>query len=284
MDTPSARERRLAQELKVWRASVPLHGKDVAARLGWSASKVSRIEASRTGIGEHDLELLLELYGVPPEQAARLRALAPAARPRGWWDAYADTLSSGYASLIRMEAGSRALSCYCAVVPHALLQTPDYVRQVVRTTWRQPPAVEVDRRVEVCRRRQGALDRGDLHLSAVIDESVLRRVPAGPGGAAVLRGQLEHLVAASAHPHVTLRVLPFTAGLPPVTAGSFSVLESAATGAADVVYLENKTRIFVIEKEAEVHGYTREFGLLTELALPPDDSLDLVRRAADGLT
>ena len=32
------------------RAAVPLHGKDVAERLGWSPSKVSRIESARVGI------------------------------------------------------------------------------------------------------------------------------------------------------------------------------------------------------------------------------------------
>ncbi|HEU0103306.1 MAG TPA: helix-turn-helix transcriptional regulator [Mycobacteriales bacterium] len=285
MESASARERRLAHELKLWRSAAQLHGKDVAARLGWSASKVSRIESSSTGISEPDLDRLLELYEVPPERAAALRALAPSVRPRGWWDAYADTLSSGYASLIRMEAGSRALQCYCAVVPHALLQTPDYAREVIRTTWRQPPQTEVDRRVQVCRRRQDLLDaqrKAPLELSAVVDEVVLRRRPAGVTGEAVLRGQLEHLAEVATWPHVTLQVLPFSAGLPPVTAGSFSVLESAATGAADVVYLENKTRIFVLEKEAEVHGYTREFALLTELALSPDDSLALVRALAGG--
>ena len=52
MDTPSVRERRLAAELKLLRTAVQLHGKDVAERLGWSASKVSRIESSRTGISE----------------------------------------------------------------------------------------------------------------------------------------------------------------------------------------------------------------------------------------
>ena len=283
MGTPSARERRLARELRLWRTSAQLQGKEVAARLGWSASKVSRIESSSTGISEPDLERLLELYAVPPEQAALLRALAPAVRPRGWWDAYADTLSSGYASLIRMEAGSRALSCYCAVVPHALLQTPDYAREVIRTTWRQPPQTEVERRVQVCRRRQDLLDpqrRAPLRLAAVVDETVLRRQPAGPDGAAVLASQLAHLAEVATWPHVTLQVLPFSAGLPPVTAGSFSVLESAVTGAADVVYLENKTRIFVLEKEAEVHGYTREFALLTELALAPDASLELLRALA----
>ena len=41
-----------------------------------------------------------------------------------------------------------------------------------------------------------------------------------------------------------------------MTAGSFSVLESRATRAPDVVYLENKTRVFFIDSEAEVHRYT----------------------------
>jgi len=49
-DTPSVRERRLARELRQLRTGAQLHAKDVAARLGWSPSKVSRIETARIGI------------------------------------------------------------------------------------------------------------------------------------------------------------------------------------------------------------------------------------------
>src|SRR3954469_20804708 len=197
VDSPSARERRLARELRLLRAPVPMQGKEVAAHLGWSPSKVSRIETGRIGISPEDLDLLLALYVVPDDQATFLRRLAPSARPRGWWDAYADTLSAGYANLIRLEAGSRALRCFGALVPHALLQTPDYVRQVVLSTWERPSPPEVERRVQVCRRRQGVLDAADpMQLWTVLDESVLRRAagaPGTPGGPAVLRGQLEWL-------------------------------------------------------------------------------------------
>jgi transcriptional regulator with XRE-family HTH domain len=287
VDTPSVRERRLAHELRLLRTAAQLHGKDVAASLGWSPSKVSRIENGRSGIGEDDLERLVELYRVPDQQAGYLRRLAPSARPRGWWDAYAETLSAGYANLIRLEAGSQALRCYGALVPHALLQTPDYAREVILSTWEPPSPAEVDRRVQVCRRRQDVLDAG-LRLSAVVDESVLRRSVV-PGDAArdtaVRRGQLERLARVAALPNVTLQVLPFAAGLPPVTAGSFSVLDSPASGAPDVVYLENKTRIFFIDAEAEVHRYTRAFDLISELALDPSASVALVERelaALDG--
>jgi transcriptional regulator with XRE-family HTH domain len=283
VDSPSVRERRLARELRLLRAAVPLHGKEVAEQLGWSASKVSRIETGRIGISPEDLELLLALYDVPDDQATFLRRLAPSARPRGWWDAYADTLSSGYANLIRLEAGSHALRCYGALVPHALLQTPDYVRQVILSTWERPPQAEIDRRVQVCRRRQDVLeartDDGPMHFQAVLDESVLRRTAAAPGqasGEGVLRGQLEWLAAVAVRPNVTIQVLPFDAGLPPVTSGSFSVLESRATRAPDVVYLENKTRVFFIDSEAEVHRYSQAFDLLSDMALGPEQSLELI--------
>jgi transcriptional regulator with XRE-family HTH domain len=283
VDSPSVRERRLARELRLLRAAVPLHGKDVAERVGWSASKVSRIETGHIGISPEDLDLLLALYDVPDDQATFLRRLAPSARPRGWWDAYADTLSSGYANLIRLEAGSRALRCYCALVPHALLQTPEYLRQVILSTWERPSQAEIDRRMQVCRRRQDVLDAatedGPMQFQAVLDESVLRRTAAAPGqgpGTAVRRGQLEWLAAVAVRPNVTIQVLPFDAGLPPVTSGSFSVLESRATRAPDVVYLENKTRVFFIDSESEVHRYTQAFDLLSDMALDPQRSLELI--------
>ena len=287
--SPSVRERRLARELRELRTEGGWHGKDVAARLGWSASKVSRIENGRTGIGADDLDLLLALYRVPGGRAEQLRRLVPHTRPRGWWDAYADTLSAGYANLIRLEAGSRALRCWSAVVPHALLQTPAYARQVILSTWEPPTAADVDRRVQVCVRRQEVLDGRDgapLQLSAVIDESVLHRTPTSGDGTdarAVMRGQLERLLTVRERPNVTIRVLPFTAGLPPVTSGSFAVLDSPVAAGPDVVYLENKTRIFFLDGDAEVRRYAAAYEHIEGMALSPADSGDVLAEALERL-
>ena len=271
------RERRLARELRTLRTAGGWHGKDVAVRLGWSASKVSRIETGRIGIGADDLDRLLELYRVAGGHAEYLRRLVPHTRSRGWWDAYADTLSAGYANLIRLEAGSRALRCWSAVVPHALLQTPDYAREVILSTWERPSAAEVARRVQVCVHRQEVLDASDgdaLQLSAVIDESVLRRRPtAGDADPRlVLRGQLERLLTVGERSNVSVRVLPFEAGLPPVTSGSFAVLDSPVRPAADVVYLENKTRIFFLDGDDEVARYEHAFEHIAGMALPVEES------------
>ena len=297
-DPPSVRERRLAAELRRARQAAQLNGREVAGATGWSTSKISRIENGRIGIGRDDLDRLLELYDVPPDAAAQLRRLAPDGRAHGWWEAYADSLSTGYATLLRLESGSIALRAYCALIPHPLLMTPDFIRQVVLATWQRPSAAEVQRRVQVCRRRQSVLDRvagpggvAPLELSVVLDEAVLHRsatAAGGPDGAddervdptLVRQAQLRHLLAAARRPSVEIRGLPFTAGIPPVSAGSFSILESAATGAPDVVYLENKTRISFVDGEVEVDRYARDHRLLTELALSPADSADLLAAAA----
>src|ERR1700712_4615589 len=81
-DTPSVRERQLARELREARVGAQLPGSETARILGWSASKVSRIETGRIGISPTDLDRLLDLYQVPDEQARYLRRLAPAARTR----------------------------------------------------------------------------------------------------------------------------------------------------------------------------------------------------------
>src|SRR6187397_534865 len=184
-ESPSVRERRMARELRDARLGAGLAGVEVATTLGWSASKVSRIETGRIGISPADLDLLADLYQLPAEQAEYFRRLAPAARTRGWWDAYADSLSEGYAGLLRLEAGSQALRSYCAVLPHPLLMTADYIRQVVLATWLTPSPQEIDRRIRVCLRRQAVLDQNTpqtrLNLSVVIDEAVLRRSAVAPG-------------------------------------------------------------------------------------------------------
>lgn len=283
---PSVRERQLARELRGARVAAQLTGDRAARDLGWSPSKVSRIETGRIGVSATDLDRLIDHYGVPERHAEFLRRLAPAARARGWWDAYAESLSPGYAGLLRLEAGSRALRTYCAVVPHALLMTPDYIRRVITSTWQVPSDVEIERRMRVCLRRQAVLDPAGpevLEFSAVIDEAVLHRgvAPAGDAGAATIRhGQLRHLLDVARQPNVTLRVLPFDAGIPPVSAGSFSLLESRATGAPDVTYLENKTRISFVDGEREVDRYARDFEMLTAMAHPPARSLEMIGEVA----
>ena len=110
-DAPSVRERQLAAELRRLRVGAQLDGRQAAARLGWSASKVSRIETSRTGVGDADLQRLLDLYRVPQEQREELARLQASSNTRKapWWARYRDALTSSYEQYLAFEDAAHSV-------------------------------------------------------------------------------------------------------------------------------------------------------------------------------
>jgi transcriptional regulator with XRE-family HTH domain len=74
----------LPDELAAARTRAGLTQDQVAAAMGWSAAKVSRIEAGLRGVKPGDLRDLLAFYGVTdPEQVTDLITIAQAERSRG---------------------------------------------------------------------------------------------------------------------------------------------------------------------------------------------------------
>jgi transcriptional regulator with XRE-family HTH domain len=107
--SPKIGRRRLATELRRLRERAGLTGDEVADQLGWSGSKISRIELNRTEVKSADLTRLLDLYGVGGTQRSDLTALPMARRTRGWWESYSDVIQSDYASYIELEAEAEVL-------------------------------------------------------------------------------------------------------------------------------------------------------------------------------
>jgi transcriptional regulator with XRE-family HTH domain len=282
--TSSAIRRQLATELRRLREQTGLSGDEVAERLGWSGSKVSRIETHRTGVKREDLDQLLALYQVTEPYRGQLIALAgELAGSRGWWAAYADALREEYASYISLEADATSVSCWSPELIHGLLQTQEYATAVIqshmRTTSTLPPG-ELRRRVEARLRRQEILTRDEpAHVSFVLDEAVLLR---RFGTAAVMRAQLERLEQVSEMPNVTLRVLALD-GNHPIGTGGFIVLRFASvhgTVLDDVVYIEHLSRSSYVEEEDEAYQYQLAFDRLTAEALDEAASAELIRRTA----
>ena len=78
--------------------------------MGWSASKVSRIENAHTAPRPSELKKLLSLYGVEGPYADELLALAMEAKRKGWWEAYADALPDAHSGYIGLEAEATSSS------------------------------------------------------------------------------------------------------------------------------------------------------------------------------
>jgi transcriptional regulator with XRE-family HTH domain len=278
---PSVRSRQLAAELRRLREEAGQTGEEVAAQLGWSPAKISRLETARTVISPADLQLLLDHYEISGQHRDRLTELGRTARQRGWWDAYADMLGPEYATLIALEADAESVSWYAAHIVPGLLQTEAYAREVIQSILLISPPGEIERRVRVRMSRQRVL-AGDrpLRLTAVLDEAVLRREV---GGAQVMREQLAHLLEAARTPNVDLRVLPSATGAHPAVMGEFTILRFPEVVAPDVVYLENMTSNLYVEREAEVFRYILAFDRLMTLALGADESVSLISGLVDAL-
>ena len=104
--SPTVRHKRLTAELRRLRAESGLTRDEVASRLEWHPTKVTRIETGQwTRLNPRDVRDLLDIYGVKdPEQREALVQLARESRQKGWWHSYGDVLPSEYTHFIGLEA------------------------------------------------------------------------------------------------------------------------------------------------------------------------------------
>ncbi|GAA1795085.1 helix-turn-helix transcriptional regulator [Luedemannella flava] len=273
--SPLFRRRRLGEELRDLREAKGLKLQALAAELGWSHTKLSRLENAKVRPDVADVMDLLEALGVEPAQEQRLITLARQANQRGWWKAYAEMpqRQAGYAEL---EAGAREIWQYSLAFVPGLLQTEAYAR--VRFADREATA-QFDTNDAVAGRqaRQRILSADEaVNFTVVLDEALLRRVTAP---ADVWRGQLEHLVAAAGWPNVTVRVLPFGAELPHHAAAltGFSLYRFRDPNDPDVVCVETETSELQLGDEEDVARYRVMRDRLLTAALGPEDSIALIQ-------
>ncbi|MDH6221063.1 helix-turn-helix domain-containing protein [Streptomyces pseudovenezuelae] len=249
---PTVRRRRLGAELRRLRLDSGLKSTAVAKRLMVSQPKISHLENGNRAISPRDVRDLCALYGVTDQQVIdTLMQMARESGQQGWWHVYGDVPQSVY---IALETDAASLHTYEPMVIPALLQTPAYAHAVIEETIPQLTAEQAATRLKVRLRRQHRIynPASPLRLWVVLDESVLRRVVGSPD---IMREQLEHLNALGAEPHITVQIVPYTAGAHPGLTGQFSILKFADTPGA-VVYLERFTSDLYLEKHSDVGHYS----------------------------
>jgi hypothetical protein len=277
---PTVRQRRLAAELRRLRGDRT--GDEVAAALKWSPSKVSRYELARTGPNVAEVEKLLDYYGVTGSHRERVLALAREATQKGWWESYS-AVPEELIALIALEDEATSSWMWQVEVIPGLLQTGEYARQVITAAYQIGipflPS-QIDQRVEVRLRRQNILTRDNpMEFSVVLEESALLRRNTDTR---VMRGQLEHLAAVSELPNVTVRIFPLQT-LHPVTTSSFVLLKfgrAHETELNDVVSTEQLQSNLHFEGEADTHQYRLAFQALSDAALDPEQSRELILRTS----
>ncbi|RZU50133.1 helix-turn-helix protein [Krasilnikovia cinnamomea] len=277
---PTVRRRRLAAELLSLRSEAGLTREQVAVETGLSTGALFRIEKAQTRPQKRTLRALLDLYGVnAKDRRDELEALLRQSGEVGWLQLFEGNLVESYATLISFEAEAFRESVFELSFVPGLLQTEAYAEMVTRALMPEAEDDEIERRVEVRMRRQQALTKpSKLSLWAILDEAVIRRKV---GGDALMREQLEHLIAASRRPNVTIQVVPFGAGAHLGMPGSFLTLEFSDPD-PPLIYTENSGGGLFLEQDADVARYRSSFQRLAAQALSPDDTLRMIKEAAEA--
>ncbi|MCP2166094.1 helix-turn-helix domain-containing protein [Goodfellowiella coeruleoviolacea] len=273
--SPAVTRRRLALALREARqaAQVTLH--EVATVLTCSPAKISQVEAGRVAISVPDLKAMLEHYGVTGERRDQLVALAVAARERGWWLRYRDTVNPWFQQFVGYESAASTLRVYENERVPGLLRTEDYQRALLRSEVPRWAEEDVDRQVDLHRERQRLLDGDDaVRLLAIVNEAALRRVVGTPE---VMREQLTWLASLARHDHIVVRVLPFGAGAHPAMSTAFSLLDFADRDGESFVYVEHLSGALFLESADDVARYRSAFDELTANALSRTRSTALIK-------
>lgn len=277
---PTALRIVLGAQLRRLREAADISRSEAGYAIRGSESKISRLELGRVGLKDRDVTDLLTMYGVT-DQADRDMFLEMVARSNqpGWWHRYTDLMPDWFHDYVGLEeAASRILTYELQFVP-GLLQTEDYARAIASHGRPELADKAVEQRVTLRMHRQKILARqGAPRLWAVIDESVLYRPI---GGVAVLRGQLEHLLAVTKQKHITLQVLPYSlSGY--AAENSFAMLRFDEPELPDIVYIEHGGGALYLDRSKELELYGRMFDRVTVDAHTPDRTRQvLTKRLAE---
>ncbi|WP_455361990.1 helix-turn-helix domain-containing protein [Streptomyces sp. SYSU K21746] len=202
----------LGARLRELRAEAGLTGKDLAARLGWQRSKVSRLENGKQTATTDDLDAWADAAGAPSQAAdlkSRLRGLE--SQQRSWRRQLAAghrPVQDRYVVEYKRTATMRG---YETTVIPGLFQTPDYARHLLaqNAELMQSPR-DTEAAVHARMRRQEVLYEAGKLFRVLVWEGALHALV---GPRVVMAGQLDRLVGLIGMSTVELGIVPLGAPL-----------------------------------------------------------------------
>jgi transcriptional regulator with XRE-family HTH domain len=233
-DYQQAREA-LGARLRELRFSCPggrLTGQQLAQRLGWPGSKVSKLENGKQTATPEDLQAWADATGQPelyPELAARLAGFE--SHIRSWRRALANGFKPMHEGLSAEIERSTDIWVWEESVVAGLVQTPEYARHVIRRyADLLGSASDIEDAVRARVQRQEWLYRPGRKLHVLMWEAALRSMICPPS---VLAAQLDRLAGVIGMDTVELGIIPFTASMKIVPANGFWVMDDRLVVAED---------------------------------------------------
>ncbi|MGI5217128.1 helix-turn-helix domain-containing protein [Nocardia sp. CA-290969] len=260
------------------------------------------IEVSKQGIGRLEegqpvristaqFRDLLEFYGADDDVREEVLGLLQEVKAtkgdpsRGWWRAYADVVNPHFDHFMSLEQACSGMTTFQLTLLPGLLQTPAYREWIMETTGPNISGVNRERHLELIARRQRRLeDAPGFSLDVLLSEAALRHQV---GGRRVMSGQIQHLLAISERPNVTIRIIPFGVGghfgliTQSFTLFEFPPLRPGRPSEPPVVFVEGFTGALFLEEEGEIERHRAAVASLRDVALSSEGTKHLVQEIAE---
>jgi transcriptional regulator with XRE-family HTH domain len=266
-DPPAVARQRVRRALRRFRDATPLSQGDVAKKLGWSLSKVQRIEGGEVGVSVTDLRALLDIYGVTDQaQIDRLSRDAQTSRRQRYETAPAhrEYLTQGHRELMQFEKQAVAIRTYQPVVYPAVIQT-SAIAEAVISRWTEGEEARRVRHEARLERKAQIIDRPDgPEYYVVLDEAVIKRRFAGLAATAE---QLELTTQIAQLPNVHIRMVPFDRGADMVAMGSFIIVDLVGDDESAIIYRENFNKDEILDSRPDVVLHRAAFDRLWKASL-----------------
>ncbi|MFF1452991.1 helix-turn-helix domain-containing protein [Streptomyces sp. NPDC058274] len=277
---PTARQLRLAVELRRLRDAAGLSAREAAALLGVNSVQISQIESGTSGVSEKRLRRLAAHYVCTDEAFTDALVAMATDRTRGWWEEYRGALPTPFLDLAELEHHATFLREVQFLYIPGPLQTEDYARAIFSDRIPELPHEELELRVRHRMQRKAILEGiNPTPYEAVIHEAALRiRV----GDRAASRAQLTGVLNLSEAPHVTVRVIPFDLD---GFGGSWTAMMMAGgpVPKLDTAVGDAPHAAAFIDSEAQLSVFRTLFRRVEAASLDPERSRDFIHRLAKEL-
>jgi len=242
---------------------------DQAARaLRVTSLTIRRLEKAEVALKPLYVEKLLETYGADRQEIDEFVEYAERANEPGWWHVYRDVLPSWFSGYVSLESGATTLRTYEPHYVTGLLQTHDYAREVLRGGFPGGSEEDLERRVDLRLRRQSLLERPDAPtLWVVLEETVLHRMVGGPE---VMREQIDRLLEVSELEHVSVDVVPFSAGAHVGACAPFTYFRFKEPELPDIVYSEILSGAMYLDQRSDVAAHLEAHNRMSLLTSDTD--------------
>lgn len=277
---PTGRQLRFGVELRKLRERAGLTATQAGQLLGVKQNQISNMEAGRIGVSLARLRALAGQYDCTDKDVVAALGSMTADRTRGWWEEYREILPAPLLDLAEIEHHARRLRTAVTVHIPGLFQTTEYAREVFRQDVPELSPPDIEHRISFRIKRQAVLFReSPTPHQAVVHEAALRMQFGGPK---VTRKQLQHLLDLSEREHITLQVIPFSAG---TFAGSGQSIYYflGPVPQLDTVNLDQSHGPVFLDAEAQLEKYRVLLGRMEATALNRDGSRDFIHSIARDL-